>query len=208
MTIPETSSQMLFQTLLPRLLQQAPGIALELRNLDEYSSIGLQEGRLDLLLLPGDLEYMVAKIPGLYRKAVYQEQIICLVRQGHPCLSADWSLAAYLKERHVNVGPLHGSPAIVEEQLARMGLKRDVAVAVEDFHSATSLCEMTDLVFTSTESWARHVTEKYAVEVLPLPLAFSPLEYGLYWHKRKHHDKGHQWLREQVLDAASLLKKE
>ena len=37
--------------------------------------------------------------------------------------------------------------------------------------------------------------------VLPAPPEISPLPYYMSWHARVQHDKGHTWLRNEVLNA-------
>ena len=198
---PETAGQKFIPFLLPALLEQAPGVQLTLNALKLDNLEGLMKGELELIIVPHDLDLGQGLVPGLHRSELYQGELVCLMREDHPVLDKEWSLDAYLGENHVNIGSLLGGPVIVEDELQRLGLKRTVRVAVDDFLTATVISESTDLIFTTSRSWADYACKRHKVVCKPFPLVLSPLIYHLYWHKRSHTDRGHQWLRNMIKNS-------
>lgn len=195
---PETAGQMFIPGLMPALLKEAPDVRLSLNALKMDSVDRLVQGELELALIPHDLDLGQERVAGLHRSELYQGEVVCLVRAGHPVLQREWNLEAYLNEAHINIGSLHTGPLIVVDELEKLGSHRKVSAAVDDFLTATVICESTDLVFTTSRSWANYACQRHKVVACPMPLVVAPIVYHLYWHQRSHSDSAHRWLRELI----------
>ncbi|OED42068.1 hypothetical protein ACH42_12600 [Endozoicomonas sp. (ex Bugula neritina AB1)] len=200
-SFPETAGQMFIPNLMPKLLKEAPEVQLSLHALKMSSIDSLIRGELELAIIPHDLDFGQNRIAGLHRSELYRGEIVCLVREGHPALSKVWDLDAYLSEAHLNIGSLQIGPLIVVGELEKLGLDRQVRAAVDDFLTATVICESTDLVFTTSRSWANYACKRHKVVSCPMPLVISPIIYHLYWHQRSHADAAHRWLRELIQNS-------
>lgn len=207
--MPESANELLLLNFLPNMLEDAPGIRLNSHMMDVRSLEWLAQGRLDLVILPQDLELQKSSHPGLNQQELYRDNFACLRRKGHPDENKDWNLEHYLDSSHVRVIIEHHSDTqnLVDQELSGMSKSRDVKVTVSDFYSATHLCERTKLIFTCSRAWAENATRRYAVESLPLPFETSDISYMMWWHRRSDNDAGHQWLRQTLLQAAKPLHK-
>ncbi|WP_062260132.1 LysR family transcriptional regulator [Endozoicomonas arenosclerae] len=193
--LPETANHLKFQNSLAEILQSAPKVKIKLMNLTLKSLEELAAGKVDLVALPDDLDCGQHRISGLHRKRLYKDKLVCLVRENHPCLKRPWTLEACLALGHIGIGAVTDRVSITDQTLAKLGLDRDIAVAVGDFHSATQVCESTDLMFVSLGNWAAYAEGLYRVVSLPMPIEVEPIAYDLYWHEMHHQDLAHQWLR-------------
>ena len=204
-SFPETAGQMFIPNLIPTLLTEAPRIRLILQMLKMNSLERLVRGELELALVPHDLDLGQDKLAGLHRSELYRGELVCLVRNGHPVIKQDWTLNAYLNANHLNIGSLHNGPRVVTDELERLGKQRRVCTAVDDFLTATVICESTDLIFTTSRSWADYACKRHKVHCLPMPFTTDPITYYLYWHQRSHLDAGHQWLRLLIKNSVISL---
>ncbi|PVZ68850.1 LysR family transcriptional regulator [Pelagibaculum spongiae] len=204
-TLTETSRQLRFHDLLPEILRQAPNIQLSIHNLTMDSMEALNKGKTDLLVMPHDLDTGQYDDRELHRVELYRDQLVCLMNQQHACLDQPWNLDTYLKQRHLNVGSISVGPVLLEQALAERKVERKVVVSVDDFHSATGLCENTDLVFTTSKVWSTYATRMRKVTCLPAPIEMEDLVYHLYWNHRNQMDPGHQWFRQAIINAAKKL---
>ena len=207
-SLPETASQLLFRHTMSSVMEDAPRITIKINNLSQDNVIDLASGKQDMVLLPDDLDFGQAKVAGLHSCPLYEDMLVCLVRNQHPCLQDEWNLDSWLKLKHIGIGSINHHPLALDKVLAGMIRQRKVVIAMEDFYSATGLCENTDLAITPPSLWARYAQERFQVKYLPIPLPLKPVRYVLYWHKRNHHDLAHQWLRKVLIQSAHQLQSE
>ena len=203
--LPETVSHAYFKWCLPAILNKAPHVKMKIQNLTLDNLHDLASGRLDFVLIPHDLDCGQNKMAGLHCRKLHKDKLVCLVRQGHPCLNEEWNLDSWLKLNHVGIGTVTSGPLLVDQALAKQDRSRMVVSAVDSFHSATDVCENTDLAVISSQVWAHYAQEKFAVTALPIPIPVEPISYELYWHERNHQDSAHRWLRDFSLDIAKNI---
>ena len=193
--LPETANQLIFQKSLSGILKQAPNIKVKINHLKIDDLTKLAAGDLDLVVIPHDLDCGQSRLPGLHCRSLHGDKLVCMVRKDHPCLQKQWNLKSWLEMGHISIGSVTDNLSIVDRTLEQQGLRRNILIAVDDFHSATGICDSTDLAFVSSEQWGDYARPRYQVEVLPLPINIEPITYELYWHQRHHKDGANQWLR-------------
>ena len=139
-------------------------------------------------------------------QTLFEERLVCVVRQGHPNIRGRLTLEQYAQVPHVQVAPRGRPGGYVDQVLAREGLHRRVARAVPFFLSAMQLCAQADYVLTVPERLARAWAETFGLRVLEPPIPFAPYAVVQLWHPRHEADEGHQWLRQQVMLAAGATR--
>jgi DNA-binding transcriptional LysR family regulator len=157
----------------------------------------LREGSADLSVgIYGDLP------PELRTRLLLTDRFVCVVRTGHPAIKRRLSLAQFVALEHVQVAPRGKPGGYLDDQLAERGLQRRVVLAVPFFLAALRLTAETDYVLTISERIARVMAPCLGLRILEPPLELRPYGLRLVWHPRFDRDAGHQWLREQLLQAA------
>ena len=203
LSLPETTSRLLFQGELPQILASAPGIQFNINNLSMDCSSLLNQGKLDLAVIPHDLDCGQKTVSGLHCRRLHSDSLTCLLREDHPALSQEWSLENWLRLGHISLSSVTLGQSSVDVALEEIGKRRHFAVAVDDFHTATTVCEQSDLCIVTTRNWADYAACRFQVVPKPLPLQVEPITYELYWHERSHKDPAHQWLRNLVREATT-----
>jgi DNA-binding transcriptional LysR family regulator len=195
----ESAFEFIASELLQEILKSAPGVTLDTWYKDTMSLEQLNQGLLDFLILPQDIGQHPNLRVHLNHQELYRDHLVCLVRKGHPVLKKSWDQHTYLECRHIHVRDTELGRPVFEKKLILEGFQRDVAVQVPDFYTANSLCAQSDLVFTTTSSWANFSTKKTPLVQLPLPFESAPVIYSLIWHSRSDSIPAHVWLRNEII---------
>jgi DNA-binding transcriptional LysR family regulator len=187
--------------LLARLGEQAPGVRLEVRQLERSVVAALEDGEVELAL--GNFRQVPA---ALRRQALFDERFVCLLREGHPRVGSRLSLKAYLELSHVLVAPMGYRGSVVDDLLVERGAEpRRVALTVPHFLVAPFIVAASDLVLTVPERVARRYASALPLRRLAPPLEVPGFTISQLWHERMHHDAGHAFLRAAI--AAELRRR-
>jgi DNA-binding transcriptional LysR family regulator len=188
--------------ILPRLLnalaEVAPHITIDVSQVSAETADHLQRGQLDLALgsLP-DLDGRFVQQP------IFLETFACLVRRGHPRIGDALSVQQYQAEQHVIVETSGTGHAVIERDLARQHLVRQVGVRIPHFIGLPAIVGNTDLLATLPRRAADILAHGSNVRVLALPVQIPGYPVRQQWHERMQHDLGHIWLRQLI---AALFK--
>lgn len=204
LSMPESAFEFLLAPMMTQLITAAPYVQLDTWFKDTLSLDHLGKGLLDFVILPQDLGQTPKLGNHLNTQELYRDELICLVRKGHPVLTADkpnWDQETYLKCRHIHVRDNELGAPVFDQTLAQRGLERDIAIQVPDFNSASAICQHSDLIFTTSAHWGEHICKKYDLVSLPMPCATLPVVYSLIWHQRSESDPAHLWFKQALINA-------
>jgi DNA-binding transcriptional LysR family regulator len=190
----------LLPKLLPHLSTAAPRFDLRIVNHGAATNAELEDGKLDLAIVPGAPE-----TGGFYGQKLFDDRFVCVVRKDHPTVKSRLSLEQYVALPHLLVAPRGDGGGSVDIALARLGKRRRVAVQVPHFLVTPHLLVQTDLVITLAERVARTFTEMFGLRILAPPLELEGFSMSLVWHERAHGDPAHAWLRTVIAKLARSL---
>ncbi|RFP36174.1 LysR family transcriptional regulator [Duganella sp. BJB476] len=159
---------------------------------------GLESGQVDLAIgnwqTPPD---------HLHLQPLCDDTLVCLVRESHPIKAGKLDQEAYVQAGHLAVTTHSGTgPGTIDIALQKAGLRRKVVTTLPYFCIAPYVLVKSDLIFTTTLSFAHHYAELLPLRVESLPIAAQPLRYYQLWHERTHRALESQWLRALVAEAA------
>ena len=137
----------------------------------------------------------------LYRRALYEDRLACVLRAGHPDAAA-LDLDGYLALRHIAVTISGVGASPVDAALSARGLTRRVALRVPHFLAAAMMTADSDMALTLPGRLARRLAATLALQVVDLPLPMPPLSPAMIWHERFQDDPAHAWLRGQIVESA------
>lgn len=183
--------------LLARVEAEAPSVRLRFLPKPDRDSTSLREGAVDLET--GVVGVSIG--PEVRTQGLFRDRFVGVVRPGHPLARSEIDAARYAAARHVLVSRrgLDGGP--IDEALADLGLKREVAVVVGGYSAALALARATDLVATVPE---RHTGDlRVGLFSFPLPFPAPEITVSLLWHPRMDADPAHRWLRSCVREVCA-----
>ena len=189
--------------IIERFQAQAPKATLEIRHL--ISDDGYEQG-----LASGDLDQVIGNWhtpPNtLHLHPLCTDELVCLVRQGHPIGPGEMTAAAYAGTSHLAVATRNlAGQGTIDVELTRAGLSREATTQIPYFGMAPYVLVRSNLVFTTTRAFASHYAALLPLRVEPLPVEARMLRYYQLWHERAHRDLGSRWLRGIVADVARAL---
>jgi DNA-binding transcriptional LysR family regulator len=151
-----------------------------------------------------DLAFFVAgkSTSALLTRPLLSDGFVCMVRKGHPLARSrePLTLAKYLTQQHVVVAPSGAPGSVVDDELARRGKSRRVALRVPNFLVAPAVVSESDFMSTLPERLAIELAKLYPVRLLAAPIPLPRFTMSLAWHARLDNDPAHRWLREAVFE--------
>ena len=199
---PDFLSTLLLGRLACSAQQKAPGIEFEVvPSARRGNSWMLETGELDLAL-----GAVVDDAPGIRRMDLCTEHFACAVRRGHPHVRDRLTLDAYVETPHlmITLGD-DDRPTWIDEELAKLGRTRHVALRIRYFMAAPMIVAETDLLVTGPAMLLRHFAELVPIEIFEPPIALPTYPEEAYWHERFDGEPAHVWLRERLRTIASEL---
>jgi DNA-binding transcriptional LysR family regulator len=126
---------------------------------------------------------------------VMEERYLCAVWRGNKRVKGRLTLAQYLKLSHVLVESRGDSGGVVDFELSRNNLRRNIAMIVPHFLVAPAILRGTDLILTLAEGVLRKQAKASDLRLLPPPLELPSSRIEMLWHARNEEDASMRWLR-------------
>jgi DNA-binding transcriptional LysR family regulator len=162
----------------------------------------LRDGVVDI-----DIGVLGEQGPELKARALFRDGFVGVARAGHPLLREPMiTAAAFAACGHVVAtrrGVLTGP---VDEALAGLGLRRDIAVLVPNFPAVLTIAATSDLIGLATRSYVEARLAAGggpALVSFALPVATPEITVSEIWHPRMDADAAHRWLRGLVVVVCS-----
>lgn len=187
--------------LLPRLHAvvklQAPKTAIASYYVSRDAAVGeLKAGTTDLLV-----DAPVVNAKELSHLPLLELPYIVALRPGHPLAGKSFGLDEYLAANHLHVSSRRQGRGQVDIALHGMGLRRRVAMRVQNYLVAARITQQTDLIWTVPSV----LVPTLQLESVTLPFSVAPLKWCLYWHRNADNDPANQWMRNVMLQSVTEL---
>lgn len=176
----------------------APGIVVRVVPVSPASMNPLAHESLDLAIAP---RLPIDGIEQFVFRELTRDQLVCVVRAGHPRARARLSLDEYLRLEHLVVSNARNNVSPVDLALYQLGKARRVVASVPTFLSALHLVAATNCAAALPAQLVKAARVKLVARKLPLVLDASALH--LVWHPRRTLDPFHRWLRAGLAAAAA-----
>jgi len=187
-----------------RLLEQAPGIALDIQQfgaLDNLEMLGSDQLDMVIGLVPSRPDWTRAR-------HLFHDEVLCLLRADHPALEGTdgpedaLDLERFLAYPHLRVAPRATHVGVMAEALSERRRDRHIACEVPDFLAAPFLLEKTELITVLSARVARRFTRLFPLTTRRVPLPLPGFDTDMVWHARSNGVHLHEWLRALVVDVA------
>lgn len=185
--------------LLPRLWaylrKTSPGVHIEIVPLSAETARMLETGEADLAL-----GFMPQLEAGFYQQALFHQRYVCVASTEHPRIRDGLSLAQYEREEHAVVTQSGTGHLILDREIARQNITRNVALRVPNYLGIAFVIEQTDMLVTIPERLAQVLEGRGQFRAFPVPFELPDYAVKQHWHERYHHDPGNRWLRRVISD--------
>ncbi|WP_411726192.1 LysR family transcriptional regulator [Methyloglobulus sp.] len=177
--------------------QTAPGIDIHVKRTESSFPVAqLENGSLDVVL---GFESVLNAPAHLCCQKLFDDQMVCVVRQNHPMIRNAPSLEDYIAVPHILIS-WKGTPAgIIDQYLLELGLERRIKLIVPNFLSAPLIVAQTDMILSLPYKIAERFTKFVPLEIFPVPIKLPAYDLVMIWHPLRDKDPAHLWLRDKIL---------
>lgn len=169
----------------------------------------LNEGAADLALgyFPAVLADLTAKAQSgeavaFEHHRLYDGEYVCVMRRGHPLAQKNITLNEFCNARHLLVS-FSGRPyGFIDEALTSIGRHRRVVMTVNQFFTAGRVVVNSDLLTVLPKHFVPTTGIADELFMCDLPFKVPTLHVDALWHRRKHAQSDHVWLRENLIRIA------
>jgi DNA-binding transcriptional LysR family regulator len=133
---------------------------------------------------------------------LYDGEYVCVMRRGHPLAQKNITLDEFCNSRHLLVS-FSGRPyGFTDEALASIGRQRRVVMTVNQFFTAGRVVVNSDLLTVLPRHFVPTTGIADELFMCELPFKVPTLHVDALWHRRKHAQSDHVWLREILINIA------
>lgn len=186
-------------TLLERV---APNIDLRFRYIEkDRVAACLDDDEIDLAL------NAMLQLPQRFRsETLFDETFVCIARAGHRLLDAPPSAQEFAACNHLLVTERGDEAGAVDQELAKLGLSRRIALTVPSAALVGDILPQTDMVATVGSRAATRLTATGTIVSIPVPFPMQTWTMSMIWPERNSRDQGLVWLRQQMKNAAASIR--
>ena len=198
--LPGSTEVLLVPALLAHLCEAAPGIHLRLHNIDPSRLLDdLDADRLDLAVGMGTFPQGQAHHK---QRLLLTEMYLCMFNAERTGVSAPITLEDYVRLPHVLTSLRPGEHGVVDDALAKLGLKRTVVLTTPRFLTVPFLVARAPVVVTMHSRIARLFAAELGLSLSLPPVELQEIAVSLIWHASYDHDPAHAWLRQEIVRLA------
>jgi len=151
----------------------------------------------------GELDVVIGNWPEppehLRLAPLFDDDVVCLMRKGHPLAGRKLTPTDYLDAEHLVPTPYAaGQRGVVDMQLARERLKRNIVASVPYFNLVPYVLLQNDLIFSAPRIFAEHCCSLGDLCFSESPLEFPKIRFYLLWHDRSHRSHECRWFRDLI----------
>jgi DNA-binding transcriptional LysR family regulator len=198
--LPDSLEAALIPALLAHLQEAAPGVRLQLRSIDRFQVLDeLDADRLDLgvgAFTEGQTHHK--------RRQLYTDSYLCLFNPEQVGISPPIPLEDYVRLPHVLTSLREDAHGVVDEALAKLRLKRTIALTTPRFFAVPFIVQRAPVITTMPSKLARYFAETLGLSISPPPVDLPEISISLLWHASYDRDPAHLWLRYTVTRLAKL----
>jgi DNA-binding transcriptional LysR family regulator len=190
----EYAEALILPSLLRRLMHSAPGMSITTSRVKRRDlETELASGSLDLAI-----DIPMTMSDRIRHKWLLNEPFVVVARRRHPAIGEKLDLDTYLAQRHIQVSSRRQGPSLIDIELGRRGLRRQVFLRSQHNVTACMVVSQTDMLLTLPERHAHLLKMDGLNRLYPFPLPAPRLEAHLYWHESVENDPANRWLREEI----------
>lgn len=192
----------LIAPLLPAILKefgcQAPKARLEVLGSIRQEKEALLHGEVDMVIgLP------MREESGLMQRMIRRVDWGVVGRCGHPLWSSKGGLTldGWLSYPHIMVRRGHQGESIVERELERLQLQRQVGLVAPGFLAALLALQQTDALFMTVKELVLPLAKQWGLIIRDAPLSLPSVPIVATWHERYHTEPAHRFFRTLIVSV-------
>jgi DNA-binding transcriptional LysR family regulator len=138
-------------------------------------------------------------------RELLRDEFVTIVHKDNAAARRNLTMKSFLSLRHVLVSPEGNRYGLVDQELAKLGLKRELRLTLPEMFVVPAVLAATDLAATVLKRVAIHSPASSRLVIFPPPVPLPEVTFVLTWHRRNEGSAAQQWLRDTVVRVAAQL---
>ncbi|MGD2179691.1 LysR family transcriptional regulator [Lusitaniella coriacea] len=185
--------------LIGQLTNKAPGIRIRISNLAKETVMNvLDNNQLDIVINP-----QLSLKSWHVKEDLYREEFVCVVR-GDDSLT-ELPITDYLDQNHILVSMRDDFQGAGDKILERQQQSRQVIWSTSHFMTVPFLLANSDCAALLPKRMAQQCAKAMNLRLFAPPIEIDGFTVSMVWHQRNNNNPQHQWLRQQIIDAAQNI---
>lgn len=173
--------------------EQAPHVQLHLdAEADRQLADRMRYQEIDFVI-----DYARYDAQGFSSTEIFQDELVVVVAKNHPRIHGVVSTAQLAHEKHAKLSKVHGVRSFSEQ--AYRELECQASYEGTSLSNVLYVVGQSELVTIAPRWLVENAVNKEQLQVLSLPLENTKISGYLSWHESSEKDKGHIWLRDQLM---------
>ncbi|MDF2177340.1 LysR family transcriptional regulator [Aliiglaciecola sp. CAU 1673] len=131
----------------------------------------------------------------IHSEYLFSPKYVCVMRPDHPLTRTPLTLENFAKAEHLLVSISGDVVGVTDEALAKLGMRRRVAMTVNHFGAVVPLVKSSDLICVIPSTVVERAIFEDELAVYEVPVELEPTQITAMWHKRQERDAGLMWLK-------------
>ncbi|WP_159654862.1 transcriptional regulator LeuO [Vibrio atypicus] len=173
--------------------EQAPSVQLHLdAEFDRQLAERMRYQEIDFVI-----DYARFDDQGFSSTEIFQDELVVVASKSHPRIQGNMNPELLRSERHAKLSRVHGQRSFSEQAYREMD--------VPAYYEGTSLSNVlyvvgqSELVTIAPRWMVENAANKEQLQILDFPFENAKISGYLSWHESSEKDKGHIWLRDQLM---------
>lgn len=144
------------------------------------------------------IDYVRFDEAGFCSTQLFEDELVAVAARNHPRISGEMSVDLFSREKHAVINSVVGVTGFADE-LYRHYPNHDRAYVGSSLSNILYVVAQSELIAVVPRWLAEKVADSLELNVLPLSFYDTPISGYLSWHDSSQKDKGHVWMRDQLL---------
>lgn len=181
----------------PRIMEsineQAPSVQLHLdAEFDRLLSERMRYQEIDFVI-----DYARFDDQGFSSTEIFKDELVVIASKTHPRIQGGVSAEQLINEKHAKLSRVHGQRSFSEQ--AYRELDCQAAYEGSSLSNLLYVVSQSELVTIAPRWMAENAVNSDQLQILDLPFENKEISGYLSWHESSEKDKGHIWLRDQLM---------
>ncbi|WJG21231.1 transcriptional regulator LeuO [Vibrio furnissii] len=179
--------------IMSRIYEQAPNVQLHLdAEFDRKLAERMRYQEIDFVI-----DYARFDEQGFSSTEIFQDELVVVAAKSHPRIQGAVSPEALANEQHAKLSKIHGQRSFSEQ--AYRDLDCQPSYEGTSLSNVLYVVGQSELVTIAPRWMVENAANKDQLQVLEFPFDNGNISGYLSWHESSEKDKGHIWLRDQLM---------
>ena len=173
--------------------EQAPSVQLHLdAEFDRLLSERMRYQEIDFVI-----DYARFDDQGFSSTEIFKDELVVIASKTHPRIQGGVSAEQLINEKHAKLSRVHGQRSFSEQ--AYRELDCQAAYEGSSLSNLLYVVSQSELVTIAPRWMAENAVNSDQLQILDFPFENREISGYLSWHESSEKDKGHIWLRDQLM---------